>query len=75
MQSKLTISIDKNLIDQAKVLAKKKGRSLSDLIENYLRVVVEKNKQNIEISPEIKKLQGAVKLPADFEYKKNFKSL
>ena len=70
MQAKLTISIDKNLIDQAKVLAKKKGRSLSDLIENYLKVVVKQEIQVAEISPDIKKLQGSVKLPADFDYKR-----
>lgn len=69
MQSKLTISIDKNLIEQAKILAKKKGRSLSDLIESYLKVVVRKEESAVEISQDIKKLQGSVKLPADFNYK------
>ena len=70
MQAKLTISIDKNIVEQAKAFAKKKGRSLSEIIENYLKVIVEKEKQPLEISPEIKKLQGSVKLPADFDYKK-----
>jgi metal-responsive CopG/Arc/MetJ family transcriptional regulator len=71
MQAKLTISIDKNIVEQAKAFAKKKGRSLSEIIENYLKAVVEKEKQTLEISPEIKKLQGSVKLPADFDYKKD----
>lgn len=71
MHSKLTISIDKDLIDQAKILARRKGRSLSDLIESYLKVVVKKENQVVEISPDIKRLQGSVKLPADFEYKKD----
>ena len=70
MQSKLTVSIDKNIVDEAKALARKKGRSLSDLIENYLRVIVKKENQKAEVSPVIKKLQGSVKLPADFDYKK-----
>ncbi|WP_114783046.1 DUF6364 family protein [Botryobacter ruber] len=70
MQSKLTISIDKNVVDEAKALARRKGRSLSDLIENYLKVIVKKEKQVVEISPDIKKLQGSVKLPADLDYKK-----
>lgn len=70
MQSKLTISIDKQVIEQARAFAKGKGRSLSDLIENYLRVVVKSDEQTVEISPDIKKLQGSLKLPADFEYKK-----
>lgn len=69
MQSKLTISIDKQLIDQAKVSARRKGRSLSDLIENYLKFVVSKEEKEVEISRDIKRLQGSVKLPSDFEYK------
>lgn len=70
MPSKLTILLDKNLIDQAKVYAKKKGRSLSDIIESYLKGVIESGKPSIEISPEIRKLQGSVKLPDNFDYKK-----
>lgn len=74
MQSKLTISIDKNLIEQAKVFAKRKGRSLSDLIENYLKVVVRKEENAVEISQDIKRLQGSVKFPADFDYKKELQN-
>jgi macrodomain Ter protein organizer (MatP/YcbG family) len=70
MQSKLTISLDKNVIEQAKILAKKKGCSLSEMIENYLKVMVKKETASVEISTEIKKLQGSVKLPADLDYKK-----
>ena len=70
-QSKVTIFINKELINLAKEFARKKGQSLSEMIESYLKVVVEKEKEPIvEISPDIKKLQGSVKLPADFEYKK-----
>ena len=70
MQTKLTISLDKDVIEKAKILAKKKGRSLSEMIENYLKVMVKKETPAGEISADIKKLQGSVKLPADFEYKK-----
>ena len=71
MLSKLTISLDKDVIEQAKILAKKKGRSLSEMIENYLKVMVKKDSPALEISADIKKLQGSVKLPADFDYKKS----
>ena len=70
MQTKLTISLDKNVIEQAKLMAKKKGRSLSEMIENYLKIMVKNEAPAVEISTEIKKLQGSVKLPANLDYKK-----
>lgn len=36
MKTKLTLSIDKRATDRAKRYAKKRGKSLSQLIENYL---------------------------------------
>ena len=39
MDTKLTLTIEKDVIDRAKDYAKKKGRSLSDLIENYLKLL------------------------------------
>jgi hypothetical protein len=37
MDTKLTLTLDKSVIDAAKKLAKQSGRSLSDLVENYLK--------------------------------------
>jgi len=70
MQTKLTLSLDQSIIEQAKIYAKDKGRSLSELIENYLKVVLEENQQTVQLSPSIKKLKGAIKLPKGFDYKK-----
>ena len=70
MQTKLTLTIEQNIIIKAKDYAKSKGRSLSELIENYLKVVLEENRNTVEISPSIKKLKGSVKLPDNFDYKK-----
>jgi predicted HicB family RNase H-like nuclease len=39
MDAKLTLSIDKEVARKAKVYAKTKGRSLSDLVENYLKLL------------------------------------
>ncbi|MCF8360317.1 MAG: DUF6364 family protein [Prolixibacteraceae bacterium] len=69
MQTKLTLTIEQNIINQAKGYAKSKGRSLSELIENYLKAVLEDNKNTIELSPSIKNLKGAIKLPNNFDYK------
>lgn len=70
MQTKLTLTIDQEIIEEAKLYAKNKGRSLSELIENYLKVTLEDKKKNIKISPSIARLKGAITLPDDFDYKK-----
>ncbi len=70
MQTKLTLTLEQNIIEQAKLYAKDKGRSLSELIENYLKVVLDDNQHKVKLSPSIKKLKGAIKLPENFDYKK-----
>ena len=69
MQTKLTLTLEQSIIEQAKGYAKSKGRSLSELIENYLKVVIDDKEDSIKISPSIKKLQGSIKLPDNFDYK------
>ncbi len=72
MNSKLTLTIEESIIKKAKKYAKHKGRSLSSIIENYLKVLtVEEDKTDVEITPLAKSLQGAFKSPKNFDYKKN----
>ncbi len=71
MDSKLTLTIEKRIINQAKQYAKKKGRSLSDLVENYFKILTsEEDIMEIKITPTVKSLKGSFKAPADFDYKK-----
>ncbi len=70
MQTKLTLTLEQSIIEQAKLYAKDKGRSLSELIENYLKVVLDDSQQDVNLSPSIKKLKGAVQLSENFDYKK-----
>ena len=71
MDTKLTLTLDKQVITKAKKYAKNSGRSLSDLIESYLKTVVSSNdKVEFEISPRVKALMGSFKIPGDFDYKK-----
>ena len=71
MDTKLTLTIDKQVITKAKKYAKNSGRSLSDLIESYLKnVVSSNNKDDFEISPRVKALMGSFKVPSNFDYKK-----
>lgn len=71
MNTKLTLTIEHSLIDKAKKYAKSKGRSLSDIIENYLKVIInEDNTRVIDATPITSSLRGAFKAPEDFDYKK-----
>jgi len=71
MDAKLTLSIDKEVARKAKVYAKNKGRSLSDLVENYLKLLTKNTPiEDTEYTPRVKSLLGSVTLPADFDYKK-----
>lgn len=71
MTTKLTLTIEQHIIEQAKEYAKNRGRSLSDIIENYLKVVVGENVDSeTEIAPLAKSLKGSFKKPSDFDYKK-----
>ncbi len=70
MTTKLTLSIEKEVIEQSKRYAASQNRSLSDLIESYLRTITVTEGKNIEITNKVKSLCGSFKAPADFDYKK-----
>jgi hypothetical protein len=71
MDSKLTLSIDKNVARRAKIYARSKGRSLSDLVENYLKLLTKNTSiEDSELTPRVKSLLGCISLPEDFDYKK-----
>ena len=71
MNTKLTLTIERAIIERAKKYAKQKGRSLSGIIENYLKAITkEDSKADTEMTPLIKSLRGSFKAPADFDYKK-----
>ena len=76
MDAKLTLKLDKYVIDRAKEYAASQNRSLSRMIESYLKSLIEKEKpqsdDDIEISPFVKSLRTSVKLPADYDYKKEY---
>jgi hypothetical protein len=71
MDAKLTLNIDRDVARKAKVYAKKEGRSLSDLVENYLKLLTKNSAiEDSEYTPRVKALLGSVTLPKDFDYKK-----
>jgi len=70
MTTKLTLTVEESTIKKAKSYAKHTGRSLSELIENYLETLTEEKDDKHQISPKLKKIIGSVKLPADFDERK-----
>ncbi len=71
MNTKLTLTIEQSVIEKAKKYAKIKERSLSNLIENYLKALTKDNLQNnIELTPIVKSLKGSFNAPKNFDYKK-----
>jgi hypothetical protein len=71
MDTKLTLNIDKDIARRAKSYAKNEGRSLSDLVENYLKLLTKNASiEDSEFAPRVKSLLGCVSLPDDFDYKK-----
>ena len=70
MNTKLTLSLDKVVIEKAKHYAKDNGYSLSELVLNYFKLLtVKKYKNNIEITPLVKSMKIGHGLPADFDEK------
>jgi hypothetical protein len=70
MTTKLTLTIDEEVIESAKKIAIKKGMSLSRIVANYLRSISLNEVQDQDLSPRVKKLKGSIKLPKGFDYKK-----
>ncbi|GAB1452665.1 DUF6364 family protein [Draconibacterium sp.] len=71
MNKKLTLTIEQRLIEKAKEYAKGKGRSLSDIVENYFKAIVkEEGIIQSESTPIAESLRGSFTAPKDFDYKK-----
>jgi len=72
MNTKLTLKLDHEIIEKAKHYASEKKISLSRIIENYLNSLTsDETKNDIQISPFVKSLSSGIKIPADYDYKKD----
>lgn len=73
MNTKLTLTIEQSIIEDAKKYARKRQRSLSNLIENYLKSLSNEDKdiKEITFASKVNALRGSYKMPKDFNYKKD----
>lgn len=60
MNTKLTLNLNKGIIDQAKSYAKNNHVSLSKLIENYLNSLTESSYKKSKVSPLVESLTGVI---------------
>ena len=70
MNTKLTLSIEEQVIEQAKEYAKLQGRSLSNIVEEYLKSVArnKRTKRKTKFHPLVEELCGSVKIAANKSY-------
>ena len=70
MKSKLTLTVNKELAREAKVYARNHGRSLSDLVESYFKILRSKETYNQDdLTEKVKSLMASIKVSEDFDYK------
>jgi hypothetical protein len=73
MRTKLTLKVERSVIEKAKTYAKQTGRSLSEIIEAYLQSITAEN-ENLQPSEKLKSIIGSVKLPDDFNEEEELKN-
>lgn len=71
--SKVTLSIDKEIVTKAKLLAKKSNRSLSDIVERYLDKITQSEASTID--EELEKIRGIITVPEDFDEKQAVRNI
>ncbi len=72
MNTKLTLKLNKRVIERAKRYAKNKNQSLSGIVENFFEIILENDLPNdMEISPKVLELAGIIKLSNDINIKES----
>ena len=75
MDVKLTLKLNKAVIEKAKAIAATQNRSLSRIVEAYLRTLTTSNdpsEDKQEISPFVDSMRTGVKIPASTDAKKEY---
>jgi hypothetical protein len=72
MDTKLTLKLDKEIINRAKLYAESKKISLSKLIESYLQVLTKESSSKETITPLVESLSGVIELPKNYDDKVDY---
>lgn len=76
MNTKLTLTIEREIIERAKKYAQEKNRSLSDIIETYLKKITDNDQKNKDekLHPIVESLKGSFNMPKNMDYKKELRN-
>jgi len=72
MDKKLTLSLDKTIIESAKKYAKSNNISLSKLIESYLTSLTKRKRNATDITPLVESLSGVIALDKEVDVKEAY---
>lgn len=70
MNTKLTLKLNKKIIERTKKHAQKNKQSLSAMVEKYFNLISgQESSAGIDISPNVMELSGIIKLKKDVDLK------
>jgi uncharacterized protein DUF6364 len=72
METKLTLKLDKDIINQAKIYAKTNNLSLSKMVEKYFKSISDEYKSNNKNTKLVKELSGIIKLNDNENHKEKY---
>lgn len=76
MTVKLTLSINKAVVQKAKTFARRTGRSLSGLIQSHLESLIrEEDASGSPLPPKLARLAGIAKIPVGLDHKKEIRRI
>jgi hypothetical protein len=71
MRTRLTLRIDQELVEKAKSYARQSGKSVSQLISEYLELLTEREqRQSRPLTPTVESLLGSLAGTGQFDYTK-----
>ena len=73
MNTKLTLNLDKDVIQRAKQYAEDNKRSLSSIVESYFRFLTDQEKKELApFSPIVNERSGVIELEEGFKLKDGY---
>jgi hypothetical protein len=74
MNTKITLSVDQNIVGEIKTYAKQHKVSLSKLVENYFYYIVHHTDNNNISSTLVEELSGIIDIPENFDEKQLYEN-
>lgn len=60
-QTKLTLRLERDLIERAKKIARRRGKSVSKMVADYFRALEAEHKEDQDLAPLTRSLQGILR--------------